>query len=394
MAAKRLITACMHASEEGELGLEACKLLAAKKNAAKWTGSTPEEEGAVDSWLHVAAATTTSGFDRVLQDMDGVLAHQSFLACPHHETVADLAMYAVLGQTTTNHLPVNVSRWCNQMQALVSELTGVPMNLSAREQRPSTNSTLKSVSMAFLAEQPQQPQVARPAPEITPPTPPTTSSSSADAAKPPPAKEKKPAPASAAAAAAPPAAKKPAPAAPTDTQLLPTMLDIRVGKILTCKKHPEADQLYVETIDLGEAEPRTICSGLVAYYSSADMLVGKLVLVVCNLKPRAMKGIDSNGMVLAASDKGKTKVQLVEAPASAKPGDVVTYNGITGKPLEPNVVNKKKILETVLPCLGTDASCHVVYREGEGDASAKKAFGVLVNGEACIGGSIAEGNVS
>jgi len=113
-------------------------------------------------------------------------------------------------------------------------------------------------------------------------------------------------------------------------------------------------------------------------------------LVVCNLKPRNMKGIDSNGMVLAASDKDKTKVQLVQAPDGCKPGERVTYDGITGEPAVPNVVNKKKILETVLPGLKTDATCKVIWRE----ETAGKVYTVQTTLGACLGGNLADGNVA
>lgn len=77
-------------------------------------------------------------------------------------------------------------------------------------------------------------------------------------------------------------------------------MDIRVGKIVEVSKHPDADALYVEKIDLGEAAPRTVVSGLVNFIS-ADELQNRLVAVLCNLKPAKMRGIESQGMVLCAS---------------------------------------------------------------------------------------------
>ena len=85
-------------------------------------------------------------------------------------------------------------------------------------------------------------------------------------------------------------------------------LDIRIGKIVSIDKHPEADSLYVEKVDLGEATgPRTIVSGLVAY-CTVEQLLNKHVTVLCNLKPRALKGIMSEGMLLCASNKADSKV--------------------------------------------------------------------------------------
>lgn len=88
------------------------------------------------------------------------------------------------------------------------------------------------------------------------------------------------------------------------------LLEIRIGRIVEIGKHPEADSLYVEKVDLGESSgPRTIVSGLVEYCSS-DYLLNRDVVVLCNLKPRALKGIVSQGMLLCASDKANGKVIL------------------------------------------------------------------------------------
>ena len=73
------------------------------------------------------------------------------------------------------------------------------------------------------------------------------------------------------------------------------LLEIRVGKIVSIGVHAEADSLYVEQVDLGESSgPRTIISGLVQY-CTVDQLLNREVVVLCNLKPRAIKGITSNG---------------------------------------------------------------------------------------------------
>lgn len=78
-------------------------------------------------------------------------------------------------------------------------------------------------------------------------------------------------------------------------------LDLVVGEILEAKEHPNADKLIVSTIDIGEDKPRTIVSGIKKWYKPED-LVGKKVIVVKNLAPRKMRGIESQGMLLAADD--------------------------------------------------------------------------------------------
>lgn len=80
----------------------------------------------------------------------------------------------------------------------------------------------------------------------------------------------------------------------------PHRLDIRVGKIVDVKMHPDADSLYVESIDVGEQEPRTVISGLAKFVPINEMQ-NRFVAVLCNLKPAKMRGIESKGMVLCAS---------------------------------------------------------------------------------------------
>lgn len=83
-------------------------------------------------------------------------------------------------------------------------------------------------------------------------------------------------------------------------EITPSRLDIRVGRIVDVSRHPDADALYVEKIDLGENEPRTIVSGLVNFVPIEEMQ-NRLVVVLCNLKAAKMRGIESQGMVLCAS---------------------------------------------------------------------------------------------
>jgi methionyl-tRNA synthetase len=123
-----------------------------------------------------------------------------------------------------------------------------------------------------------------------------------------------------------------------------TMIDIRVGVIQKIWNHTTADKLYCEEINVGEAAPREICSGLRDYYSLEE-LQGRKVLVVCNLKAAKIVGFTSNGMVLAAKRDGQ--VELVEAPPDAIVGEQVTIDGVTGEPATSTQVKKKKIWEAV-----------------------------------------------
>ncbi|MGB9179059.1 MAG: methionine--tRNA ligase [Pyrinomonadaceae bacterium] len=77
-------------------------------------------------------------------------------------------------------------------------------------------------------------------------------------------------------------------------------IEMRVGEILTAERIPKSDKLLRFTIDLGEAQPRQILAGIAEYYEPEKM-IGRKVIVVANLKPRKLRGFESQGMVLAAS---------------------------------------------------------------------------------------------
>ena len=83
-------------------------------------------------------------------------------------------------------------------------------------------------------------------------------------------------------------------------------VEMRVGEVLTAERIPKSDKLLRFTIDLGEASPRQILAGIAEYYEP-ETLVGRKVAVVSNLKPRKLRGFESQGMVLAASvgDEGR-----------------------------------------------------------------------------------------
>ena len=82
--------------------------------------------------------------------------------------------------------------------------------------------------------------------------------------------------------------------------------------------HPNAEKLFVETIDLG-TEKRTVVSGIKQWYKKEE-LVGRQVIVVANLKPAKLRGVLSEGIILAAEHEGNLKV--LEAPIS-KPGEII-----------------------------------------------------------------------
>ena len=93
-------------------------------------------------------------------------------------------------------------------------------------------------------------------------------------------------------------------------------VELRVGKIVSCEKHPKADRLLVSQVKLGP-ETRQIVSGIAKWYKPEEM-VGKEVIVVCNLKPVKLRGVESQGMILAAGDDGDDL--LIPTTTGAKDG--------------------------------------------------------------------------
>lgn len=81
-------------------------------------------------------------------------------------------------------------------------------------------------------------------------------------------------------------------------------LDIRIAKVLKVEDHPNADKLYLVTAEIGNSQTRTLVAGIKSFYSKEE-LVGKSVVVITNLQAATIRGVASNAMILAASDKDK-----------------------------------------------------------------------------------------
>jgi methionyl-tRNA synthetase len=100
------------------------------------------------------------------------------------------------------------------------------------------------------------------------------------------------------------------------------------AKIMSVEKHPKADRLYVEQLDDGSGEERRIVSGLVGHYEPQE-LEGKTIIVVDNLKPAKLRGVKSQGMLLAASDEDEEGNERVDVLflEGVEPGTPVTLAG-------------------------------------------------------------------
>ena len=78
-------------------------------------------------------------------------------------------------------------------------------------------------------------------------------------------------------------------------------LEIKIGLILSAEKVPETDKLLRLSVDMGESAPRQIVSGIAMYYPDPTALEGKRCAFAANLEPRTIRGLESNGMILAVS---------------------------------------------------------------------------------------------
>ncbi|KAJ0471000.1 putative methionine--tRNA ligase [Helianthus annuus] len=137
-----------------------------------------------------------------------------------------------------------------------------------------------------------------------------------------------------------------------EKELSVTLLKIQVGLIRKASKHPSADSLLVEEIDVGEGKCRQVVSGL-AKYCSPDELTNRLVALITNVKPGKLRDVVSEGLVLCASNADHTVVEPLIVPEGAKVGECITFSGHEGKPED--VLNpKKKQLDKITPNLFTD----------------------------------------
>ena len=96
-------------------------------------------------------------------------------------------------------------------------------------------------------------------------------------------------------------------------------IEFRVAKVKDVIEHPNADKLYVVTVDLGD-RTKQVVAGIRNFYKKED-LIGKFVIVVDNLDPAMLRGVESNGMLLAASDDAG--LSIVTLDKEVKLGSVV-----------------------------------------------------------------------
>lgn len=156
------------------------------------------------------------------------------------------------------------------------------------------------------------------------------------------------------------AEKAPQKSAEKDSECSVSILNIQVGVIRKAWKHPSADSLLVEEIDLGDGNVRQVVSGLAKFFSP-DELVNRHVVLITNVKPGKLRDVMSAGLVLCASNNDHTVVEPLIPPEAAKLGERISFAGFDGKPED--VLNpKKKQLDKITPHLRTDENGIATFR--------------------------------
>ena len=101
-------------------------------------------------------------------------------------------------------------------------------------------------------------------------------------------------------------------------------IDLRVAEIIKVKEIEGADKLYKLSVDVGsEIGERTLCAGIKQYYSKEE-LEGKKIIIIVNLAPRKLRGIESQGMLLASVNKKEDKVVLISPEKDIEVGSKVS----------------------------------------------------------------------
>ncbi|KAK6202502.1 uncharacterized protein RJT21DRAFT_20129 [Scheffersomyces amazonensis] len=146
----------------------------------------------------------------------------------------------------------------------------------------------------------------------------------------------------------------------------PSLLHLKVGKIIHCEKHPNAEKLYVSQIQIEkpviDQDPVTIqvCSGLVNLIP-LDQMLNKKVVVLANLKPSKMRGVKSEAMLLATEQitEENIKVELINPPVSAQVGTRLHFTNFETEDIPSRL--KPKAWEDIQSHLKTNSNAEATY---------------------------------
>lgn len=156
-------------------------------------------------------------------------------------------------------------------------------------------------------------------------------------------------------------------------------IDLRVGRAVEVVNHPDAEKLFVVTVDMGEGKTRTICTGLRDFYT-ADEIRGRNLIVVSNLAPRPLRGIDSCGMLLSAEDE-EGHVRLLK-PTGDVPAGTRIDCGLEG--CTSDTIDYKKHFSKVNMEVSRVESGVFLSRSVRVDCPCDGRFAAVVDGDAVL----------
>jgi len=340
----------------GALSQPVAILLALNDKSTLNSPSSPSAQADFAQWVdHSLFPEQTPFTEAKLAAIEGKLKKSSYVAGPT-ASLADLVVLYAASEILSKVSPANFPstfRWADQ---LAHEPKCV-VKSAAESDEPQATALLTVLKSASATRKPL-PAILIPTSSLS-----TTASNAAAAAKTSgsassgaktekakdtvKATEKKDKTSKSSADVASSSGAKDAPAADVDPI---AEVDLRVGLIVKAWKHPESDKLWCESIDVGDATgPREIASGLQGHFT-LEQMAPRRVVVVANLKPRALAKFMSNGMVLCATSPDG-KVEFVTPPEGAKVGERISFAGHAGEPAAPSRMDKKKIFEAVAPGL-------------------------------------------
>ena len=140
-------------------------------------------------------------------------------------------------------------------------------------------------------------------------------------------------------------------------------LDLRVGQITRVWPHTESSAHFCAEVDVGsESDKLQVAVSLTGHYT-AESLVDRKVLVLCNLKPVKIEGFKSHAVVLCGATDEQKQLELIEPPASAVNGERVFVASESGEPVSAGQMKKQKVWEKALEVLMTSEDGVAMYRD-------------------------------